>query len=447
MKRWFVFLLIILPVFVLQAQERKFTPGGFIRGGLYLSTGDYIHDVNALFGDAALTLTASDDNSFRGFGDLRLRTGQQYGEQVSSFYLREAWGSYYNRFFGVSLGKKIIKWGKSDFFTPLSRFNPTDYSFRSPEREDSDLGNLLAEIVFTPSPSFKLTLVSAPLWNPSILMTSPLALPEGISLDLPSGLQSGNGYTSYGIRTDFILKGVDAGFQWFHGPDLMPGLSLLSADFTNPMSPLMTIQGLPRIINSAGIDFEAVLSTVVARGTFAWSAPVGRKAGNEEIPFPQVEWVAGMDWNPGIFRITAEYSGKKVLDFYEAPYPPLIGSELDPAALAALFAMPGFDPVEYVRLQTEAFNRLYNNQLMEYYHSAGLRIEAETFYGRLMPSLSGIYNFTSRDLVLLPSLKYKPADGVALSAGLEYYSGSEGGLYDIIDDFMNAVYFSLRIDF
>ncbi len=227
----------------------------------------------------------------------------------------------------------------------------------------------------------------------------------------------------------------------------MPGLSLVSADFTNPMSPLMTIQGVPRIINSAGIDFEAVLSTVVARGTFAWSAPVGEKAGNEEIPFPQVEWVAGMDWNPGIFRITAEYSGKKVLDFYEAPYPPLIGSEPDPAALAALFATPGFNPVEYVRLQTEAFNRLYNNQLMEYYHSAGLRIEAETFYGRLMPSLSGIYNFTSRDLVLLPSLKYKPADGVTLSAGLEYYSGSEGGLYNIIDDFMNAVYFSLRIDF
>ncbi len=194
MKRWIFLLLLILPVFVLRAQEKMFTPGGFIRGGLFISTGDYIHDVNALFGDAAFTLTASDDNSYRGFADLRFRTGQQYGEQVSSFYLREAWGSYYNRFFGVSLGKKIIKWGKSDFFTPLSRFNPTDYSFRSPEREDADLGNLLAEIVFTPTPSFKLTLVSAPLWNPSVLMTAPLALPEGISLDLPSGLQSGNGY-------------------------------------------------------------------------------------------------------------------------------------------------------------------------------------------------------------------------------------------------------------
>ncbi len=447
MKRWPLLFLLILPAFVLRAQEKVFTPGGFIRGGLFISTGDYIHDVNAIFGDAALTLSASDENSYRGYADLRFRTGQQYGEEINSFYLREAWGSYYNRLFGVSLGKKIIKWGKSDFFTPLSRFNPTDYSFRSPERDDADLGNLLAEIVFTPTPSFKLTFISAPLWNPSVLMTAPLALPDGISLDLPLRLQSGNGYASYGIRTDFFLKGVDAGLQWFHGPDLMPGLSLLSTDFTNPMSPLMTIKGVPRIITSAGIDFDAVLSAVVARGTFAWSAPAKEKAGNEEIPFPQIEWVAGMDWTPGIFRITAEYSGKKVLDFYEAPYPPLIGPESDPAALAALYATPGFNPVEYVRMQTEAFNRLYNNQLKEYYHSAGLRIEAETFYARLIPSLSGIYNFTSYDLVLLPSLKYKPADGVALSAGLEYYSGSAGGLYDIIDEFMNAVYFSLRIDF
>ncbi|HUW93209.1 MAG TPA: hypothetical protein VMV74_08590 [Bacteroidales bacterium] len=447
MKRWFILLLLFLPALSSWAQEKNFTPGGFIRGSMYLSTGDYTHDVNAASGDAAFTLTASDNKSLRGFADMRLRTGQQFGEDVSNFYLREAWCSYYNNILGISLGKKMINWGKTDFFTPLSRFNPTDYSFRSPDREDADLGNLLAEIVFTPAPAFKLTFVSAPLWNPSILMTAPLTLPASISLDLPSGFLSANGYSSYGVRTDFIFRGVDAGLQWFHGPDLMPGLKLLSADFSNPMIPLLSIKGVPYIINSAGIDFEAVLSAVVIRGTAAWSDPVVGKEGNEEVPFPEVVWVGGMDWTPGIFRITAEYSGKKVLDFYDAPYGSLIGTEPDPAALAELFATPGFNPLEFVRLQTESFNRLYNNQLREYYHSAGLRIEAETLYGKLIPSLSGMYNFTSKDLVVIPSIKYKPADGLSLCAGLEYYSGSEGGLYDIINDFMNAAFFSIRIDF
>jgi hypothetical protein len=201
------------------------------------------------------------------------------------------------------------------------------------------------------------------------------------------------------------------------------------------------------VINNAGMDIESVISSVVIRGTFSWSKPVDDKHDNEEVPFPQIEWIGGLDWMPGIFRITAEYYGKKVLDFYEAPFDPLIGTEPDMAALGALFGNPEFNPVEWVRLQTEAFNRLYNNQLQEYYHSVGIRIEAETLFGRLIPSITAVHNFTSHDLLIMPSLRYKPSDGLTLGAGLEYYSGSKGGLYDIIDDFMNAAFISLRIDF
>ena len=439
-------LLALIPA-TLSSQEKIFTPGGFIRGGVFLSTGDYKHDVNALFGDAALNITLGNNLNFKGFTDLRIRTGQQFGENVTGLELKEAWGMYYSRLIGISFGKKIVKWGKTDFFTPLSRFNPVDYSFRTPDREDSDLGNLLAELIITPSPFLKLSVVSAPLWNPSILMTRPLELPPNITLDLPSGFMSENGFYSYGMRADFLLKGFDAGVQYFHGPDLMPGLTLVSADFTDLMNPGISIKGVPYRINSLGIDIEAVVSSAVIRGALAYSKPVKEKIDNEEIPFPQFEWVGGLDLTPGSFRITAEYSGKKIFDYYKSPYDPIIGREPDPAELLQLFMDPAFDPVEFVRLQTEAFNRLYNNQLEKYYHSAGLRIEAETLYGKLLPSLSGIYNLTTRDLVVIPSVKYKPADGVTLNAGLEYYSGAKGGLYDIIDDFMNSFFFSLRIDF
>ena len=447
MKRWFLLIVISVFTLTLQSQDKTFTPGGFIRGGIFLSTGNYIHDVNAAFSDAALTLSISDNTSIKGFADIRVRTGQQFGENVGDLYLKEAWGLYYNKVFSISAGKKIVKWGKTDFFTPLSKFNPVDYSFRSPDREDADLGNLLAEVTFTPSGFLKLTIISAPLWNPSILMTSPMTLPPNIEISLPSGLQSGNGAASFGARADISLRGTDMGFQWFHGPNLTPGLSLTGSDLSDPMNPVLVMTGVPYIINGGGLDFETVLSTVVARGTISYSKPVKEKEGNEEIPFAELEWVGGLDWTPGSFRITAEYSGKKVLDYYKAPYDPLIGREPNLAELAQLFMTPGFDPSEYFRLQTEAFNRLYNNQLEEYYHSAGLRIEAETIYGKVIPSVSCIYNFTSRDFVLIPSVKYKPADSVTLSAGIEHYSGIIGGLYDIIDDFMDCAFFTLRIDF
>jgi hypothetical protein len=110
-------------------------------------------------------------------------------------------------------------------------------------------------------------------------------------------------------------------------------------------------------------------------------------------------------------------------------------------------SVPGFDLENYVRQQVGAFNRLYNYQLNRYYHSAGIRIESDLIYGKLSPSFFTMYNFTSHDLLLIPEIKYKPADGLAITAGAEFYSGHSGSLYDIVDGFMNSVYVALRVDF
>ena len=187
----------------LSGQEKSFTAGGFVRGGAYFSTGDYRHDINAAFGDMALTMTATDNLNFKGFGDLRIRTGQQFGENINSFTVREAWGMYYNSFMSISAGKKIIKWGKTDIFTPLSRFNPVDYTFRTPDFEDGDMGNLLGELTFTPAPFFRLSVVATPFWSPSVLLIKPVSLPPGMEVWLPGEFRTGNGYHSWGVRGDF----------------------------------------------------------------------------------------------------------------------------------------------------------------------------------------------------------------------------------------------------
>ena len=58
-----------------------------------------------------------------------------------------------------------------------------------------------------------------------------------------------------------------------------------------------------------------------------------------------------------------------------------------------------------------------------------------------------MYNFTSRDFLLIPEIKFKPSNGLAITAGVEYYRGIDGSLYDLVDDFMNSFYISLRVDF
>ena len=74
-------------------------------------------------------------------------------------------------------------------------------------------------------------------------------------------------------------------------------------------------------------------------------------------------------------------------------------------------------------------------------------MEADFIYGKLLPSVMTLYNFTSHDLLLIPEVKIKPADGLAITIGAEIYSGRKGSLYDIVDDFMNGAYVSLRVDF
>jgi hypothetical protein len=447
MRRIIIIVFISLISSSLYSQQNNFIYGCFLRSGAYLSTGDYENDISALFADVDFKVTSSDNTNYKGFTDIRVRYGQEFGEASQLISIREVWASYYNNWLEISAGKKIIKWGKTDFFNPLSKLDPVDFLYRSPDREDSDLGELVGSLTITPAPLMKVSFVVSPLWNPSILMTRPIKLPKNIELNFPKGLQTGNGNSSFGLRTEFTIKTIDFGIQWFHGADPMPGLNLDSADFSNPFYPFIYMKGVSYKVNNFGTDFETVLNTIVLRGTLSCTLPVDEKKGNESVPFPQIEWVAGMDWSPGIFHITAEYYGKKVLDYYKSPYDPLIGTEPDLGALEILFTTPGFNPVEFVRLQTEAFNRLYNTQLLEYYHAGGVRIEAETLFGKLIPSLTTMYNFSSHDLVVIPSIKYKPADAISLTAGIENYSGKKGGMYDLIDDFMNSLFLSIRIDF
>ena len=447
MKQSFLIIIILLLPFSLWSQEKTISTGGFVRGSIYLSTDDYRYNINSVAGDASFNLSATDNLHFKGFADFRFRTGQQFGETVNYPDLHEAWAMYYNDKISLSFGKKIIKWGKTDFFTPLSKFNPVNYLYRTPDKEDTDMGNLLAEITLTPLPGFSLSFVTAPLWNPSVLMTSPLELPPYIKINLPEGLQAGNKGFSYGLKGDLTLKRTDISLQWYHGPDPMPGLQLTTAMLTDPNNIYLEMTGIPYNINIAGADFESALSAVVIRGSVSYLKPVREKAGNEEVPFPQVEWVAGIDWTPGSFRLTAEYSGKKVIDFYNPAVESLIGKEIDFAELAQQMMLSGLDPAEFARLQTEGFNRLYNYQLKENYHSAGLKAEYEMFYGKLTPSVTTMYNFTTKDLVLLPQLKFKPADAITFCAGMEYYSGPDKSLYDLVEEFMSAAFFSVRLDF
>jgi len=425
---------------------------GFVRGGFYgwKDKGDPEINFPALYSDFGLKIDAGNDRNLKAYADLRFRYGSEFNEPVSSFDLREAYIQLNGRKWDLSFGRQIIKWGRGDFTNPVSRFSPVNMVSRSPDREDMDMGNILSSFKWHPASFVTLEMLATPLHRSSRLIIDPFPLPDYVTIDQSQSVISGKGIFSYGLRASFHLRGIDWSLNWFDGYDPMPGIRLASFVFdpSQPLSmPAIGLELKPYRNRVAGLDFETAAGPFGLRGEAAWARPSLSFRDYEYVPLPELKWVAGMDWMPGRWTITAEYCGKFIDDFTPSEAQPIFGTEVDPVVLLQLLSNPEFDMQAYVRQQVAAFNQLYNYQTDRYSHYATLRVEADLAYGRLLPSLTGMYNWTTGDLLLIPEVKYKPLDGMAITAGAEIYQGRKGSLYDLVNDFMNGIYVSLRFDF
>jgi hypothetical protein len=425
---------------------------GFIRGGIYGSIDDNDDKsyISSAFSDFALKAESKENLHYKAFADLRFRYGTEFLDPVKRVDLREAYVKVNGKKWDVTAGQTIIKWGRTDFSNPTSKLNPRNFIIRSPDPEDMDMGNLLADARWYPASAVSFEAVAVPYYRSSVLLIDPLQLPAYVKINQITSLLTEKEMFTYGLKAQIHLTGIDMSLSWFDGYDPMPGVALKSfnLDMTGPIPvPSAELAMTPYKIRNLGFDFETTAGSFGIRGEAAWSFPYQSYKTYEYVPLAEIKYVAGMDWMPGNWRITGEYSGKFIPDFEASPVEPFIEKEFDLVQLAILMADPDFVLEDYVRQQVGAFNRLCNYQLERSYHSAGIRIETDLFYGKLTPSVFTQYNFTSHDYLLMPELKYKPADGLTISAGGDFYSGRKGSIYDLIDEFMNCIRIAVRVDF
>lgn len=425
---------------------------GFIRAGLYANADpdDDKLQVPSAFSDLAFKIRLEDNKMFRAFADLRFRYGTEFNAVKKDLDLREAYAGIYGKTWDLSAGQQIIKWGKADFMSGLNKISPRNLVSRSPDPEDMDMGNLLLRGRWFPAKLFNIEIVAEPYYRPSELMIKPIRLPSYITITQPGQLVTDKSMFSYGLRAGLQLKIADIGISWFDGYDPMPGTALTS--FTLDMSggfpiPLTVLTLTPYKIQNAGVDFESTVGSFGLRGELVWTIPEVSWEKVEYVACEQLQWSIGTDHSSGDWQFLAEYSGKFLPDFKPATVEPMIGTEPDLAALAALMAVPGFDLREYVRQQIGSFNRLYNYQLKEFYHNGSVKVSRDILYGIINASITGMYNFTTRDLMLRPELSWKPADGLTINLGGEFFSGKKGSVFDIVDEFLNGVFFSIKAEF
>ena len=454
MKRPLLSLLLILCLSHLSdayGQEKSLQNSFYIRTGVEANWLDDRFSQNPLntgFMDIGFLASPVSPTGIKGKIDILFRSGVEFGQTESYLKINEAWGGYRSGKFDVSAGKKIIKWSSNLSGSMVNIFNPKDYTFRSPERNEYDLGILFASLGYQPSSTLLLELLVSPLYTPSVLPLEIMALPDYVLINELKDYNWGNGVFSSGLRLKVTLPGIDMASVIYHGPDPMPLLKVTSAvaDTSGGLfHPSVNINITPVKSTVVSIHGEMVAGRSLLR--FESHLKYPEKSRNEfRSFFPEFGLNSGIEFGFNLFTIQLEYFYRQILRYSDPPEVPQIPSEIPPIPPEYLpLVISSFQT--YIERHTASFNRLIVYQMEPVYHSLTAIAGWEDPRQYLSVLLALNYNITADELMVAPSLKYNPSDGVSLHLGLNYYGGSEGSIYDLTGDYMSSVYCGLKVRF
>ncbi len=403
--------------------------GGFVRGVAYAGrTNDHKSaELKSIYGNASFTVKTLFGDFGKGFAEVRIRKGYEFGSDIGELDLREAYAEFYPGKFEISLGQQIVSWGKADGFNPTNNITPRNTIIRSPDTDDMNMGNFLFRVRYQFLSNSGFEAIWIPKYKPSVLPWNFSSMPEGVRFtegDYPDGqLQN----SSVAFKFNMDLPSFDFSVSWFSGFGLDPGITIGVPDVLPDSTFLMNVVTKAYREQITGFDFSTTLGKYGLRGEVAWRLPENNYGGKIYVPNPDLWYIFGIDRSLGNVQIIAQYIGRYVIDFKDIVLPE--------------------DSLDLIRYSLEEGNRMFFRQQYKWSHSASLRISSDMLYQTLTAEVFGMLNFTTREYVIIPKLTYSITDGLSITAGLEWYYGKENTLFDIIEDPFNSVFLQLKASF
>jgi hypothetical protein len=433
--------------------QEALTIGGFIRSAVYLGNTPQEKDayLQSVYGQAGLLLKAKAGSIATAKADIRFRYGNEWQQNISEIDLREAYVDLQTGPAGFRLGKLISPWGKGTMFNPTNKLSPIDPTVRSPNPDDMNLGIWALQGSLNMGSYLRLSATWNPLYQPGKLLIDPIPMPEYVSFleaDYPgTKLNDGN----YGIRLDLRAPVLDAALYLFDGYHSWPGIAFDSFIMdTLTMEPLaMNIMEKAYRIRMAGVDLSIPVGSWILTAEGAWFESTDDHAGVEYLPFSEISYTAEIEKSASWFTAIVGYYGKYIIDFTPAVAEPVLSAEqeqfLPLMQGGMIITSEMIDGV--VKEQLAAFNRLYNYQLEEYYHSAFILLKGNFLHDLLEISMPVTYNISTEEWMAQPSISWMPGDGLRVKAGFNGFWGRENSLYDMIGPTLNAGYISMTLTF
>lgn len=344
--------------------------------------------------------------------------------------LGELWLDYTDSFWGVRIGRQKTEWGKADGIDITNVLCPSDMSSLAAMTGDDSKLAVDAIRVSLSGNQFTVDAYWLPFFTPASLpleqenplrkfvvpATYDLLIPAmNTSLSLPvsiTGIEKPevalwNG--EYGLKFSGYFSAFDISLYGFYGWDDMPILNYsISYGESQPPNPAMPngflVSGKYERMAMIGADAALpVGETVLRLETAFFPQRHFQKEEGGSLQRNQLSALAGIDWMPDSWTITAQYYCDYVFD------------ELD------------------------ALNRKNS-----YLHGATLSISKSLVNETLNFSLSGLIGFNDFDSMLSPSIKYSISDQITVDLKAFFFipgpdrNGKYGAYKDLSSICLNA---------
>jgi hypothetical protein len=429
------------------------TLGGFIRSAAYV--GETPEEkrlyLQSAYAQASLQLKAKAGSKASAFTDIRFRYGTRWQENIAEMDLREAYVDFQSGPLGFRLGKQIIPWGRGSVFNPVNKLTPMDPTTRSPESDDMNLGIWALQGSVNLGDYLELAAVWNPVYEAGRLLIDPIPMPGYVIFQDPDypGVHLDEG--SYGVQLDFHAPLMDAGLYCFTGYHNWPGIAFDSFRMdTVTMTPLaLNLYEKAYRVSMAGLDLSVPLGSWIFRAEGAWLQTTEKHEGVEYLPFPELSYTAEIEKGLSWLTVIAGYYGKFIMDHVPAQAKPQLAAEQEQFLLllegGAELTSAMVDGA--VREQIAAFNRLYNYQLEEFYHSGFLVLRGDFFRSVLEIEIPVICHITTEEWIARPTISWMPADGIRVKAGFSGLWGPKNSLNDLVGPVLNAGFLAMTLTF
>jgi hypothetical protein len=391
---------------------------GYIKGGVFGGTNDKNEPVFVgNYTEFDLKADAKKENLGRAFVELREAAGNNRGEDMGVPDIHEAWVETYAGNLTFRLGRQIIVWGRADSINPTNNLTPSNSLILSTEFDDTRLGNELLQVTAKVNPAISFEGEFVPGYRPDAIPLAEVKLPAGISVG--DGVYPDNKVdsASWAARMNIVTGSIDGSISYFKGYKTLPGFdySISTAGITL----LPTAYKMQAI----GGDFSMAVGDFGLRGEFCAKVPDQSEDGNVYVPARHLEYVAGIDRTMGDFNILVQYSGLYVMGFEK------------------------IDESQPLYAEIKKLNRQFTGTADQASHSVTGQIGMSALSETLQIKLAGMYDFTTQEFAICPTVSYDIADALTLTAAWRDIDGPADSLNRLVNKLMSFSSVELKYSF